>query len=257
MEGVLVSAQGSGSPITVTVVSDKDGRFSFPAAKLPQGSYTLRIRAIGYELDSPQLVALPPNSSAAIEIKLRKTKDIAAQLTNTEWFMSMPGTSEQKRPLIECMSCHTFERVLRSKYNAEEMFKVLLRMPQYANNSTIQKPQPRAAERPTQPDAIRRIAEYLATVNLSKAPAWNYELKVLPRPKDRATRAIITEYDLPRKTIAPHDVRTDADGFIWYSNFVENFLGRLDPRTGAHAEYAYPLIKPALAHRRARYRARP
>jgi hypothetical protein len=31
MEGVLVSAQLQGSPITITVVSDTDGRFSFPA----------------------------------------------------------------------------------------------------------------------------------------------------------------------------------------------------------------------------------
>jgi len=38
-------------------------------------------------------------------------------------------------------------------------------------------------------------------------------------------------------------VRTDADGFIWYSNFVEPYLGRLDPRTGAHAEFAYKLPK--------------
>ena len=48
-----------------------------------------------------------------------KTSDLAAQLTNTEWFMSMPGTAEQKRPLIECMSCHTFERIVRSTYDAE------------------------------------------------------------------------------------------------------------------------------------------
>ncbi|MGA6940661.1 MAG: hypothetical protein WBZ27_01355, partial [Pseudolabrys sp.] len=31
MEGVLVSASKTGSPVTITVVTDKDGRFSFPA----------------------------------------------------------------------------------------------------------------------------------------------------------------------------------------------------------------------------------
>jgi virginiamycin B lyase len=79
---------------------------------------------------------------------------------------------------------------------------------------------------------------------LSQHDRWNYELKTLPRPTGRATHVIVTEYDLPRQTIAPHDVRTDADGFIWYSNFVEPFIGRLDPRTGAHAEFAYPVAKP-------------
>src|SRR6266446_4087660 len=44
MEGVLVSAQQTGSPITISVVSGADGRFSFPAAKLAAGHYALRIR---------------------------------------------------------------------------------------------------------------------------------------------------------------------------------------------------------------------
>src|SRR6202030_915518 len=64
------------------------------------------------------------------------------------------------------------------------------------------------------------------------------------RPKGRAPRVVITEYDLPRKTIAPHDVRTDAAGHVWYSNFVENFLGELDPKTGANRDYPIPVLKP-------------
>src|SRR5215467_5074181 len=44
MEGVLVSAKKAGSTITVTVVSDKDGRYGFPAARLAPGQYELRIR---------------------------------------------------------------------------------------------------------------------------------------------------------------------------------------------------------------------
>jgi streptogramin lyase len=101
-------------------------------------------------------------------------------------------------------------------------------------------------ERPVPDDRARKVAEYLSTVNLSKTERWEYPLKALPRPTGRATRVIITEYDMPRPTIAPHDVRTDAQGFIWYSNFVEPYLGRLDPRTGAHDEFRYPLAKPTF-----------
>jgi len=107
MEGVLVSAQKDGSPITVTVVSDEHGHFHFPDGRLAPGHYALRIRAVGYELDRPQALDLGA-TPVEVAIRLRKTSDLAAQLTNTEWFMSMPGTAEQKRPLIECMSCHTF-----------------------------------------------------------------------------------------------------------------------------------------------------
>ena len=56
MEGVLVSAKRSGSTMTVTVVSDAQGRYSFPRERLDPGNYSMRIRAVGYEL---------PNAGAA------------------------------------------------------------------------------------------------------------------------------------------------------------------------------------------------
>ena len=244
MEGVLVSAQRIGSPISVTVVTDQAGRYSFPVRRMPPGHYALRIRALGYELGSPADVEVAAKGTVTAELALRKVDDIASQLTSTEWLISMPGAAEQKRPLIECMSCHTLERVVRSRFTSDEFVGVLKRMANYANNSTTQRVQARITERGVPDDRARRVAEYLATINLSKRDRWDYELKTLPRPTGAATRIIITEYDMPRGTIAPHDVRTDADGFIWYSNFVEPYLGRLDPRTGAHAEFAYPLPKP-------------
>ena len=244
MEGVLISAQRDGSPISVTVISGADGRFTFPADRVPPGHYALRARAIGYELGSPAYADVAAGAPSAVDLTLRKVDNIAAQLTSTEWLLSMPGTAEQKRPLIECMSCHTLERVVRSQFTANEFVGVLKRMANYANNSTTQRVQARVAEREVPDDRARQVAEYLATVNLSRRDRWNYELKTLPRPTGAATRILITEYDLPRPTIAPHDVRTDANGFVWYSNFVEPYMGRLDPRTGAHTEFAYALPKP-------------
>jgi streptogramin lyase len=92
----------------------------------------------------------------------------------------------------------------------------------------------------------RQLADYLATINLSAAPEWTYTLKTLPRPTGRGTRVIITEYDLPRETIEPHDVIVDADGMVWYSSFGEANLGKLDPRTGRVTEYPLPEIKPGF-----------
>ncbi len=63
MEGVLVSAKKAGSTITITVVSDAQGHYSFPASKLDAGSYALAIRAIGYELDSPKTAELAAGSA--------------------------------------------------------------------------------------------------------------------------------------------------------------------------------------------------
>jgi virginiamycin B lyase len=246
MEGVLVSAKRDGSPITITVVTDATGHYGFPADRLAPGHYTLTIRAVGYELARRAAADVETEQPATADLALAPVADFSSQLTSTEWFISMPGTAEQKRPLIECMSCHTLERVVRSKFTADEFVGVLKRMANFANNSTTSHPQPRVVERPVPDDRARKVAEYLSTVNLSKTDHWEYPLKPLSRPKGRATRVIITEYDMPRPTIAPHDVRTDRDGFVWYSNFVEPYLGRLDPRTGAHEEFRYPLPKPTF-----------
>src|SRR5216684_4646052 len=98
MEGVLVSAQRTGSPISVTVVTNEAGRYSFPADRLTPGNYALRIRAIGYELDGPAAVDVAAKGTVTADLALRKVDDIASQLTSTEWLISMPGASEQKRP---------------------------------------------------------------------------------------------------------------------------------------------------------------
>jgi virginiamycin B lyase len=245
MEGVLVSATRDGSPITVTVATDRTGRYAFPADRLPPGRYTLQIRATGYELGAAAATAnVAAEDTTSADLALRKVADISTQLTSTEWLMSMPGTPEQKRPLIECMSCHTLERVVRSRFTADEFVGVLKRMANYANNSTQQRVQARVVDREVPDERARKVAEYLASINLSRGDRWDYPLKTLPRPVGAATRVVITEYALPRNTIAPHDVRTDGAGYVWYSNFVEPYIGRLDPRTGTHVEFAYPSPKP-------------
>jgi streptogramin lyase len=246
LEGVLVSAKASGSGITVTVVSDAAGRFRFPAAKLPPGHYELSIRAAGYDLAGPGAAEVFSAGTAVVDLALRQTTDLAAQLSNAEWFLSMPGSDEQKKLLLDCMSCHTLERIMRSQHNADEFMQIIPRMAGYANMSTPSHPQKRVAERTLKPERFRKLAEYLATINLSEGPQWHYPLKTLPRPSGPATKVIITEYPMPRNTIEPHDVRMDADGMLWFSNFGEQSLGRLDPRSGEVTLYPIPVLKPGF-----------
>src|SRR5262245_32676282 len=52
MEGVLVGAKRAGSTIAIWVVSNANGRYSFPRDRMEPGRYALSIRAIGYELPS-------------------------------------------------------------------------------------------------------------------------------------------------------------------------------------------------------------
>ena len=90
MEGVLISAKKAGSTITITVVSDAQGNYSFPAAKLEPGQYSLRIRAVGYDLDRPASVDVAAQQPAKYDLKLRKTEDLAAQLSNARMACKLP-----------------------------------------------------------------------------------------------------------------------------------------------------------------------
>jgi len=253
MEGVLVGAKKTGSTITVTVVSDKAGGYSFPAGRLEPGRYVLTIRAVGYELDGPAAVEVAAQKPATVDLRLRKTANLAAQLSNGEWMASVPGTDQQKGLLLNCVGCHTLERVMRSPHDADAFVKTVLpRMQGYVNQSIPAHPQLRRAERLMEERGDQRVqvyrtaAEYLATINLGEAQTWSYPLRTLPRPTGQATHVIYTEYDLPRATISPHDVIVDADGIAWYSSFGEQNLGKLDPRTGRVTEYPIPEHKPGF-----------
>jgi virginiamycin B lyase len=252
MEGVLVSAKKQGSSITLTVVSDAQGHYAFPAGKLDHGHYSLSIRAVGYELARPEPAEVVSEQTTTHDLQLHPTKDLASQLTNGEWIASVPGTDGQKSTLLNCTGCHTLERIVRSDHTADDFMAVLQRMHGYVNQSIPSHPQLRHADRLMEEQGDQRVqvqrslAEYLATINLSATPKWNYPLKTLPRPSGRATRVIVTEYDLPRETIEPHDVIVDADGIVWYSSFGEPNLGRLDPRSGRVTEYPLPELKPGF-----------
>jgi|KBSSwiStaDraftv2_1062776.scaffolds.fasta_scaffold25691_8 streptogramin lyase len=249
MEGVLVSAKKAGSVVTVTVVTNEQGRYAFPTDRLDSGNYTISIRAIGYKLDGPKTAEVPAGAAATADLKLSKVKNLTAQLSSGEWLVSMPGQDKQKAFLTMCVGCHTLQRVMMSTHSPAEFEQVFLRMSRYSPGSTPTHPQPLLpgprGERPAVTgDAAKAAAEYLASLSLGNAEATEYQLKGLPRPKGRATRVIVTEYDLPRKEAMPHDVIVDADGKAWYSDFGHQFVGVLDPKTGTVKDIPIPVLKP-------------
>jgi hypothetical protein len=240
MEGVVVSARKDGATITVSVVTDDKGHFRFPASRLDPGHYAISIRATGYDLDGPKDATIAAGLEDKIDVTLKPARNLSAQLTNAEWLMSMPGTDDQKRLVLDCNSCHTLERIVRSTHDAAEFQQVFLRMAGYYPGSTPLKPQRLVG------DAVRRLipadeapaaAEWLAGINLSGQDTWSYPLKTLPRLTGKSTHVIITEYDMPNKLIEPHDVVLDHEGNVWYSDFGQMFIGEMDPKTGAVTQY--------------------
>src|SRR4051812_24599671 len=102
MEGVVVTVRQSGSTIATSVVSDAQGRYRFPRGRLAVGNYAVSIKAAGFDLDNAAPISIAASQSKIADLQLVKTKDMAAQLSNTEWYMSWPGRDEDKRLARGC-----------------------------------------------------------------------------------------------------------------------------------------------------------
>ena len=278
MEGVVVSAKGADTNITISVVSDDKGRYSCPKSRLKPNKYAVSIRAVGYEIGSPsnfepapkplpQYVpdkhtpaALVPvevaaNKTVQLDLKLVKTTDLASQLSKAEWIMSVPGTEAERRLISGngCGFCHSLERVVKSKYDEAAFFEVVKRMDNYAGASFPMRPVPFPKEFVrhgfanylVDQETMHKTAKYLSMINLGAGRTqWTYQLKTLPRPKGEGTKVIYTEYDLPRRAAEPHDAAVDSEGIVWYSDHGSMNLGRLNPRTGEVKEWPVPVLKP-------------
>jgi streptogramin lyase len=249
MEGVLVSAKKEGSTVTTTVASNAKGEFRFPADRIEPGRYNVTIRAAGYVLTGPKQVDVAAGAPASAEIKLSKAKSIQAQLSNAEWLISAPGDERTKSFLTNCVGCHTLQRVFSAMHTPEEWKNVFVRMGRYAPESVPSRPQlllqggPRSERPRVAANQMDQAAEFLVNASVNNPDNESHAFTQLPRPKGRSTNVIITEYDLPRKEALPHDVIVDMDGHAWYSDFGNQFVGELDPKTGKVTDYPLQTLR--------------
>jgi virginiamycin B lyase len=243
MEGVIVTAKRAGSTIAVSVVTDKTGMYAFPADRLQAGDYKLTTRAVGYGQPDTQTVTVDPAKKKELNLKLPKIENLVGKITWGEFLSSVPGTQAEKDQLYSCVGCHAPTPIMQSTYDAAGFETTIVRMHNWAPSSSLSNPQLlpyRTEQNPKDAD----FAKFLSTINMGgDRTKLSYELKTMPRPKGKATRVIVTEYDLPRQGAEPHDAIVDAQGMIWYDDFGQSVLGRLNPKTGETKEWPMPIIK--------------
>ena len=248
LEGMMVQLISQKNSIRTTVYSGEDGRYEFP--KLESGAYTLRIaRPLEFYPYVKESVII--NGPAQLEdIVLERVTEsellppfpeIAAQLTGAEWLLNLAGTGEEKKLLtVNCNWCHSYQQIFRNRYDADGWSKIVYRMTHGAGSPLVNVNE--RGRLPKEDEA--KIAKWLATV---RGPdSKDHPFVTLPRPRGRSTRAIITEYELPRLELATHDVTGDSKGNLWYSPHRSSYIGKLDPRTGVVKEYHVPSTAGAL-----------
>jgi streptogramin lyase len=253
MEGVLVSARRDGATFKVTVVSNAEGVYAFPRDRLQPGRYTISTLAKGYVL-RPASPSVDVTARSAVERDLRletgSILETALQLSSAEWLASYPLSDEVKfSTLRDCTRCHTHTRIAMSTWRPEQLPYIMQRMNHSSGSTPLSYQIPEnMVESWGRGDGImgststpspfeQRQAEAVAAVNLRNG-TWEYELKPFPRPTGDATKVIYTTYDL-RVLSKPHDARVGPDGWIYYNDFNDTVIGKLNPVTGETKEYRY------------------
>jgi streptogramin lyase/mono/diheme cytochrome c family protein len=261
LEGIGIQLISAKTNIRTTVYSDDSGRYEFPP--LEAGSYTLRVtRPLEFKpylrdavtirsadhLDDIVLTKLVQGASTLASY-LPPTADIVPQLTGVEWMLNLPGTAQEKHMFtMSCgFGCHSYQQIFRGRYDTASWRLIVERMTRGGGSPLI-----RQQENPST-EAVGRsglpyeqiVSEWLGRV---RGPdATDPPIHPLPRPRGAATRVVITEYELPRTLLAPHDVHGDSRGNIWYTPHRAPYLGMLDPRSGTVTEYHVPDVPGVLA----------
>jgi virginiamycin B lyase len=244
LEGIMVQLIAKPHAIRTTVYTNADGRYEFPP--LTAGTYTLRIARPRefqpYVREGVDIKGPTPLPEIALDYVtdqdlLPPDPAIAAQMTGSEWLLSLSGTGEQKRLLTNnCNWCHSYQQIFRNHYDAEGWRKIVYRMIHGAGSPLINVNDRGRWGNDEEP----RLVEWLASVRSPnvKDPAF----VMLPRPQGRQTHVVITEYELPRLEPATHDVTGDSKGNLWYSTHRSSYIGRLDPKTGDVREFHVPPV---------------
>jgi virginiamycin B lyase len=89
----------------------------------------------------------------------------------------------------------------------------------------------------------RGVARVLAARTANGEPPAhpaNVNFTPIPQPATTAVaelKVTIKEWDVPTKGAHPHDPAVAPDGSLWFTEQLQNKLGRLDPTTGTFKEY--------------------
>jgi streptogramin lyase/mono/diheme cytochrome c family protein len=261
LEGIGIQLIAAKTAIRSTVYTDENGRYEFPS--LEPGSYTLRVtRPLEFKpyqkdavtirsadhLDDIVLTRLVSGGDT-LATYLPPTPDVVSQLTGVEWMMNLPGTGQEKHMFsMSCgFGCHSYQQIFRGRYDTASWRLIVERMTRGGGSPLIRQQQQPGKE------AVGRsglpyenvVSEWLGRV---RGPdAKDPLIQTLPRPRGAATRVVITEYELPRTLLAPHDVHGDSSGNIWYTPHRSPYAGVLNPRTGQVKEYRLPDVPGVLS----------
>lgn len=253
IEGVAVSAQVPGDPITTSVFTGADGRYFFPAMKA--GTYKVWAQAIGLERaeSSADLGA----KTSRVDFTMKETTDVISQLSGYQIMAALPeDTVAHRRGKVlfqkNCTYCHETATALRDRFDQQGWEAIVLAM----TNGFSRNPKPLTP-------AQKELATFLTEM---RGPGPSPMKPQVFRPRGEATLPVTYEYDVEFDQGgfsahngsdwrfgqassaggggAIHDTTLDWDGNFWFTSnraSANRTIGRVDGKTGKTTNFGVPI----------------
>lgn len=246
-EGAFVGAQNSKTKITVSVLSDKQGRYQIP--NLAAGEYEIRIRAVGFKADPVSSMTLMAAQNASADFALQKSVVRWSDLSLYQGEQLLPDTPGKADLFKTCFACHGFESRMASITRDESGWRDRVTFMVTAMHFFIG-----GVGRFTDQDE-ENVVTYLSSTfgpdsTKAKSPADLPKYQELKQTfPDEAMKIVYTEYELPGPNRMPWSATPTKDGYFWMPYYGDaNKIGRLDPRTGQVEEFTVPNKGTAAIH---------
>ena len=244
-KGAFVNAQDTKTRITISVLSDEDGRYHF--GNLPAGSYSLRIRAIGYRSDPRDGVTLAGDQTASFNWSLQKGPVRWSDLSFFQGDNLLPSGKGKDLLNQHCFECHAFQSRMASVHRDQEGWTQAVNYMRTVMGYRL--------TAFTDEDAAIVIPYLTSVFGLdSEVPPTvetmpEYKNLVHAPFSDEAMKIVYVTYELPGPNRMPFSAFPDKDGFAWIPYFgPANQIGRLDPKTGEVREFRVPFTGTAGIH---------
>jgi virginiamycin B lyase len=239
--GAFVIAENPQTRISVDVLSDAEGHYHIN--NLPEASYALRIRAIGYASDPREKVTLVGDQKASFDFALQTAPVAWSDLTTYQGRQLLPHTAEHdlshKDPFFATcwQSCHSFQNKMARQTLDTDGARARVQYMRDAMHVRVGD---------DKADDFASLIALMFGPNSSKAASADQmpQYKSLVRSfSPEAMNIAYVEYDFPAPSgIGPWSAVEDKDGMMWIPYYGRgNAIVRLDPTTGAMKDFPLPI----------------
>jgi len=244
-EGAFVQAINAKTHISVSVLTDKQGRYR--VENLPAGEYQVRIRAVGFTTDPRSAVNLTADQNISFDFALQKGAVRWSDLSLYQGKRLLPEGKGKETLSANCYVCHGFQTRMASVRRDEAGWRDRV---DYMRQAMAFQLSARFTD-----ENENEVVSYLTSVfgqdsTAPRSPTDVPGYKDTVRPfSDEAMNIVYVEYDVSGSKGLPWSASPDKDGNFWMPYYGRgNEVARLNPNTGEVKHFSLPFEETAGVH---------